>query len=291
MSRPMNAPACGPLGRDDDATRLLAALESGAPVEDAEVSEDPHLRHWDKRNWSLALDYYLASAGSAVRHHDEPAAPAEHVPPAEHAEHVPPAGLRLPAPRPLPDIATGEVMFRRCAAGRLPRRGLDADVLGGVLAHGAAAARRRGLDSQGDGWCDAIGVMVVAYDVRDVPPGWYWFRTGPGGHVLSGGHPASSADLRTLLRQAMIGQEAPRDAAATLVLTLDVDRYQRMLPGERGLREAYIDAGRYAHYLILCATAYRLRTHQSPAVKDSLLLELAGLDEARRHVLYTVSIS
>ena len=49
-------------------------------------------------------------------------------------------------------------------------------------------------------------------------------------------------------------------------------------------------AGRLAHFLILCATAHQLRTHQSPAVRDSLIVELLGLDLVEQHILYTVTL-
>jgi len=57
------------------------------------------------------------------------------------------------------------------------------------------------------------------------------------------------------------------------------------------VREAYVDAGRLAHYMIICATNHRLATHQSPAVRDSALGALLGLDPVDDHILYTVSIS
>lgn len=243
------------------------------------VHDDPHLRHWHDRNWSLALEYYLASADST--------APLT-VPPVPAEPALP--GLRLPPARPLPATSAGEVMFRRCAVPRLPGRTLDADVLAGILGHTSAAARRTAGAGTGATWSDAMDVLVVAYDVHDVPPGWYWSRETPDGRVLTGGAPMPAAELRDLMQRALIGQEAVHGGAATFILTLNLELYQRMLPIERGLREAYVDAGRYAHYLLLGATAYGLRTHQSPAVQDSLLLALTGVDELERHILYTVTV-
>jgi hypothetical protein len=177
-------------------------------------------------------------------------------------------------------------MFRRCAAGRLPRRAIDGDVFAGVLA--AAAAAARGADPDGSGWLDHLRVRVVNYHVRGLPTGLYRWD---GGWTLTSGRTFATPELRRIMRPILVGQQIVTTAAVTLVLSLDVPGYQRMLPVERGLREAYVDAGRLAHYLIIGATAYGLRTHQSPATCDTPLLSLLGIDENRESLLYTLSFS
>jgi len=265
-----------------DADQMIQELAAPAVAAGQPAPVSPSLLHWDDRNWTLALAWYLWSRQLVV--------PRPLAAPPSTGGRVGARGeiLRLPEPRPLPAEPLGTTMFRRRAAMRLPRRSVAQDVLASVCHHGLAGARRASVQQSAAGWHESIMVFLVAYNVDGLPSGWYRCLDG---RTLQAGGRLAEQELRSLMRPAMVGQPTSKGAAVTLVLILDVQRCQAMLPGESGLREAFVDAGRLAHYLILCATAHRLRAHQSPAVSDSPILELLALDRVSHYLLYTVSLS
>lgn len=224
--------------------------------------------HWYDRGWGLALRLF-ESTRNCEGLRTQPAAP------------VNTTARRSAMP-------TGNALKRRCATVRLGAR-VPADVATiEAIVNQADAVRIRG-DERSIGFA-ALQLFVVLYTGTS--------SVHSGVHRVTGCDVSSwqlvracgSAELRERMHPILMGQGAQAGATATILLVLDIAQQQRLIAGDRGLLDAYIDSGRLAQRLVLAATAEGLRTHQTPAVRDPMIEELLDIRAADSHVVYTISV-
>jgi SagB-type dehydrogenase family enzyme len=287
-------------GRDGPAA---AATREADPPPDA-------ASHWNERNWSWSLPYYLFSRGVRFADADDDGSwTVRRAILTEYAQHSSPptptacTGNRLPLPRPAPDsersAGLGEVLSRRRSMLRPPQRALELDDFGHLLwtglhrvRHSLAIAERHSKDiasvliSLGS----AFDFYVVAYDVTSLSPGVYRYLP-LGHHLVCVRSIPDATQLRRDMRQVLIGQPAPLTAAATLAIVVDFERYQWRYRHERALRLLYVAAGQIMGHLVVAATACQKRTQLTPAADDYTACGLFELDPARHQLLYSLNLS
>ncbi|MGW7534243.1 nitroreductase family protein [Amycolatopsis sp. NPDC054798] len=273
----------------------------------AETPPDSRIQHWLERNWSWAAPYYLASKRVRVADRDDPDGTTRRETLKNYLEESAPPAPRLPDGDriPLPAASAkgtrsvGDVLVSRRTGPRPGLRTLKLSELGEVLDTGTDLLRRsvryaseyeeeplRLLNSLG---C-ALDVYVVAYDVEGVPSGLHRYLLGDHALVTMRAHEDTDA-LREEMQRILVGQPAPRTAAATIVLVADFDRYQWRYRHERAMRHLYVDAGHVAGYLLLAATSRNKQAHISPASSDTRGLRFLERDPAKDQIVYSISFS
>jgi hypothetical protein len=240
------------------------------------VDSSPHAQVWRACGWEFAIPLHEATRRGFQAVALAPSARLE------SAGSGSPASLHSTA-GPL-----GEALWRRTASARFePARRVDIELVGSILA--ASDAPRRSHRRSGRGCFAGIRLFVLSYLVEGLESGTYEVR-GDGEVDLRLLSTHDTAKLRRLVREIVMGQPAPESAALTFVWVLETETQQAMIPHSSGLLAAYIDVGRLAQRLVLSAIARRLRTHQTPAVRDPLIEDLLGLESGVDHVLYTVTV-
>jgi SagB-type dehydrogenase family enzyme len=184
------------------------------------------------------------------------------------------------------------VIANRRSIGTFRPNKLDQDVLATLLYHGTSKIREcRRLSSGGDPRSllisvgAAFDVYVVVFTVEGLNPGAYRYELEP--PALS---PKKLGDLQEETRTALAGQPDPTNAAATILLVADFDRYQWRYRHERALRNLYLESGRLMQPLILTATGLGLHTGITPAIRDELIPPLLALDNGNWQALHTLTI-
>lgn len=256
--------------------------------------------HWQKYNWTYALDYYLWSRrweffDEGVNYQNRQEDALRSFLTEEGSPSARKAGIEGQSLAPfaeLPDDPLGKVLFRRAAAQDLPERQLSQAHLSSILWHGLKSIRkyrhpnaeinlREFLRSFGS----AFEIFFAAYNIEGLTPGIYFYDVSE--HTIK---VVREGNFRNLLQKCLIGQSGPLTAACTLLFVAEFHRYQWRYRHERALRDLYLHVAWLAHHVILVATAYHLAIQMTPAVQDSAILDLLALDRVREQVLYTLSI-
>ena len=201
--------------------------------------------------------------------------------------------MRLMPPADLPEDAVGKIMFRRASTYRLSKRQLLQSHLSSILWYGLAPVRVEHPDpskffdlnyfvSPGR----VFEIFFAAFNVQELLAGLYFYDIGNNTVEL-----IRQGDFRKEVQHCLIGQHTALNASCTLFVVVDVKRVQRTYRHERVLRTVYIHSGKIMYYLVMIATAFRLRTSITPAIRDSKALQLLKLDPAQYLVLYTLSLT
>ncbi|MGH8350011.1 MAG: SagB/ThcOx family dehydrogenase [Pseudomonas sp.] len=166
-------------------------------------------------------------------------------------------------------------------------------MLATLLHHGTSKIREcRRCSSSGDPHSllisvgAAFDVYVLAYSVQGLASGVYLYE--PERRSLS---LKAVENLRESARAALAGQPDPTNAAVTILLVADFDRYQWRYRHERALRNLYLECGRLMQPLILVATSLGLRTGITPAIRDRLVGALLARDHGNWQALHSLTIS
>lgn len=292
----------GTSGESSQLETVLAELGMVNQIASEELRNG--IAHWFERNWESSLHYYLWSRKFSFVDDSEDYKSVQRQSLEEDLldDHLP---LPVPAkadgervdlnkPEPLGADTMGEVFLRRASfPGDFRLETLRQDRFSGVLWHGLQKVRNnrkydlkadiRGILSHSSG-C-ALDVFIVAYDVQDIENGIYFYD--PVKHAIS---PVRKGSFREQMRHALIGHRGPLTASCTVCLTAEFERFQWRYRHERALRNLYIDTGYIMQSLVLAATAYRLLTHITPAVRDTEALSMLGLSPCKHQVLHTLTL-
>ncbi|HEY5815288.1 MAG TPA: SagB/ThcOx family dehydrogenase [Solirubrobacterales bacterium] len=278
-----------------DGGASLVAESVGAAAGPARLDPDG-VAHWDRREWRLSLDYFLASRRASFD--DDGAGDSERATLARRlssgaagktVEDDPHDCLRLPPGGPAPTL--GKSLLARESTRNvraLPGRiGQVSTLLGWPLDQ--VRATRRVDPAAPLALFASFGVAfefhLVAYDVKGIPSGLYEY--GFDHHCLVA---MRRGDLRGVMSEALIGQPAPRQGACTLCITADFRPWMLRYRHERALRNLYFDAGRIMQRLQLVAAGLGWRSCITPAVDDRRALEAIGLPAASHQVMYTITV-
>lgn len=267
----------------------------------ANQSQSEDFEHWKKRNWDECLHYYL---WSRLWNFEDTKSEYDEVRQKLGKQFIQENGsppfprvasqkaLELPGPNAVPDISLGELLLKRHSVPFMAKRQISDESISSVLWHGFQDARKCRELLQ-ENWQENLwrnfgvpfDIYFVAYDIKNLKPGLYFYD------VLS--HQIElvvEEDLRSKMQSILIGQKSPKTAACTILFVCEFERAQWRYRHERELRDLYVHVAKMAHYLILAATAYDFKTHITPAIKDSELLELLSLDATRFQCLYTITL-
>lgn len=239
-----------------------------------DVDTAADLAHWRERNWGWILPYYLWSRKPA----SAPRTTSPSPPPPTRDQRV---GIALPAAQALSGGTLGKAFWARSTTQRPQGKPTELAALSTLLWH---ATRRR---TAGPGSSTApveLDIHVLAYDVSELPPGVYAYR--PGDHDLA---LVQEGQFRERTSQLMCNQPAPLLAAFTVVLAARFSRFQSQHPGERGLRDLYLQTGRLAQRVGLVGAGLGMQFHISPAVADGGMCELLHIDPVDHDVLFNLS--
>jgi SagB-type dehydrogenase family enzyme len=254
------------------------------------------LAHWDRRDWRLSLDYFLASRRN--RFADDGANDDER---AKLASEIGDAIAEIPAEEPAhsclilptgePAATLGKSLLTRESTRNVRAKRAPLEQLSTLLAWPLEQVRaaRRVDPTAPRALFVSFGVAfefhVVVYDVEGISAGLYEY--GFGHHCLK---PVRQGDLRAEMVAVLIGQPAPRHGACSLFMTADYRPWMVRYKHERALRNLYFDAGRIMQRLQLVAAGLGLRSCITPAVDDRRALEAIGRPAKSHQVMYTITV-
>ncbi|MGH3943024.1 MAG: SagB/ThcOx family dehydrogenase [Pseudonocardiaceae bacterium] len=239
---------------------------------------DEDLACWQEHGWGLSLPSYTWSR--SVSYYDS--GPDEHARRTGALESmlrenacpmspVPnPSAITLPDPDGWDGPPLGDVIEQRRSVGAFRPGKVNQKALAMLLHHGTSKireCRRHSSSEDPHSLLISVGaafdVYVLVYSIEGLAPGTYLYEPQTG--ALSS---KKFGNLRESARAALAGQPDPTHAAATILLIADFDRYQWRYRHERALRNLYLESGRLMQPLILVATALRLQTGITPAIRD-----------------------
>jgi SagB-type dehydrogenase family enzyme len=294
-------------GIDSERKRELesALADQGALAEDwSSLSEwSAGLDHWEKRNWNLALSYYLwarrdtfldegpeyesircEALNTMLSQSDLPLP--SNISDSERID----LGDVLPIPQ---DQSVGAILQSRRTTQVFRSDGtVDSHTLGGLLKESFSVSRRHHTPDikehihnilHGVGF--SFDPYLAVFNVDGLTPGIYYYNISQDRMRLE-----SEGDYRQDVCAALIGHNQALTAACTVFLVVDFQRFQWRYRHERALRNLYVDAGRMAQYLILVATAFGLKNHITPATVDTSFATLLNIDPERRQVFYGITL-
>lgn len=260
---------------------------------------------WITRNWGWCAPYYLFSRRSDYADVDDPdGAIRRRVlssylacgdPP--RPRHTAPPSIRLDHRGVEPKLDVGGALAARRSVPRPRQRPFASAELGWILFTGCTDMRAAlAQQALGDdplalltSFGSALDVYVVAYAVDGLSPGVYRYDVLEDALSPLPGRPDTDA-LRRRMSTILVGQPAPRSAAATVLLVADFERYQWRYRHERALRHLWLDAAHAMGYLVFGATALEKSTHISPAARDAVGNAFLGLSDARHQIMYSLSV-
>jgi hypothetical protein len=201
---------------------------------DEELREED-LALWQERGWGLSLASYAWSR--SVSYYDS--GPDEYTRRSEALDSMlrertcpmppepDPSALVLPDPGDWEAPSLGDAIAKRRSVGAFRPNKVDQETLATLLHHGTSKMREcRRLSSNEDlhslliSVGAAFDVYVLAYSVQGLAPGAYLYQQDPGALLLK-----NAGNLREPARLALAGQPDPTNAAATILLVADFDRY------------------------------------------------------------------
>lgn len=276
---------------------LLTDRES--PNEEAATGVD----HWTKRSWGLALDYFLWSRrrtfddGTGTK--DERSQAARRLltligpPPSPPVttEHIRLPKIMLSEILPETENDLRAILMNRRSSFGFAGRNLSLESVAAILWSALATPRgcRHADPAEPLGLLRSFGIAfdfyLCAYQVTGIDQGCYAYDLKE--HAIKS---LVAGDLRPEMRQIVIGQPSLERASASVILVADFDRYLWRYRHERALRNLYMESGRIVQYLLLAATATKIRTHITPAIRDSLALELLNLPPERHQAFYVLTL-
>lgn len=259
--------------------------------------------HWGKRNWKLAVSYYLWARRDtfldegqnyeAIRCEalqtmlDESDVPLPSL--IDDSEKID-LGIALPLPH---NQSAGAILeSRRTSQAFRAEKSIGSSLLAGLLENGFSVSRRYHVPDiqehihnilHGVGF--AFDPYIAVFNVDGLDPGIYYYSISQNRIRME-----SAGCFRQEVCAGLIGHSQALTAACTIFLVADFRRFQWRYRHERALRNLYVDAGRMAQYLILIATAYGLKNHLTPATVDSTLAKTLNIDLERRQVFYGITL-
>ncbi|ELY92130.1 nitroreductase family protein [Natrinema altunense] len=260
-------------------------------------------RTWMEKGWQRALFYHLRTRTADV---ERPTPPDDREGTTRSGEPLEPPSatardgprIDLPDPDELPDESFRAVALRRRTHRNFSGTEMDLTTLSTVLHHSFGPVRaafdhleETPLAETEPGALRRAGLRVypVVQRCRDVPPGVYEYAIRE--HALFRIRKFDTVETADdAVTDAAHRQNHHTDAAVSLFFGSVFDHDQQWCPKSRGLRNSYVHVSEHAHRLILVATALRLRNFVTPALKDTRIDALVGVDGDDEAITYMVAI-
>ncbi|HEX5724786.1 MAG TPA: SagB/ThcOx family dehydrogenase [Longimicrobiaceae bacterium] len=280
-------------------------VERGVLERVAEGAEDNWLEMWHHYNWEVASLYHFLSRGIRFADVDRAERPPMDVREDVIEEYrrgepfpyrdVSSAGeedaVVLPRGEAEVDWPLGPTLLKRKTLRTWAWRRLSQQELGNLLWYGLRPiGENRAVVAADPGFSRVepllthfahLGVWVLPIRVDGIENAIY--RYDPVGHRLlpRGTYP----DARSL-EALCVGQVPLRDASVVVVLSGMFEEFMWRYRHNRAYRVLWLEVGQMMQNLHLTATGMRLRPFLTPALRDSQLDELLGLDGYREGALY-----
>lgn len=290
------------LGELDWSERVDALVESGIllPTE----ADDPY-REWLEMGWREALYFHLATRNESLglestqvtspRNSTECAASDAREDRGEKENAV---ELSVPE-RPL-EASLAEALTARRTCRDFSGEAVSVESVGKLLWHSftprrdqaeGTTERRAGEEvAREQLFRDCVGLYVVAARVDGLEPGTYRYRIDRHDLQAVSHEPRTAANADGLVREILNGQPHAEGAAASLLVTVDFERYQRFRHSSRSFKELFTDVSRHAHRVLLSGTALQMGVFQSAALSDRRADDLVGVDGVDSAVGYLLSV-
>lgn len=278
--------------------------DTGFINNEVDDSTKAEIEHWYKRNWTLSLNYYLWSHTShlfdqgsnykekqikAIESYLEldgmPVGP-------RIASNI---SINLGKLEPLPKRSLGDVLLEREAVLATPIRSIKLSEVNSILWYGLKEFREfrkleieENLINAVNSFGAAFDIYLCIYTVDSLKSGIYFYDSVK--HEIELVKGIKLPELRAKMYECQFDQKAAHTASFSIMLVSHFERYQWRYRHEAALRQIYINCGQIMHPLMLLSTLYNYKTHISPAISDSLALDLVGLDKAEFQVMYILSI-
>ncbi|HLP34592.1 MAG TPA: nitroreductase family protein [Amoebophilaceae bacterium] len=220
------------------------------------------IEHWWNRKWQTALDYYLLSHASL-----------EHRRYKAHTRLPLEVGIFLPSAFTEMQFTCMEALKMRKTHRKFHDYPLALDLFASILHHLTPKH------------VDVWKYYIVVFNVSGISEGVYQYCP-----IQHGLVPIRQGNFKEIFASLLCGIIDPMTASFSIVLSVDLEIAQRMLPYERGLREIYIDAGRIAQKVVLSGVRYHLGVFQSAAMLDRSMCDFLQVSPECCIPLYTMVI-
>lgn len=263
-----------------------------------------NIEHWQKRNWGLSLNYYLWSITGDLTDNGKDYEEKQKEVLQEYITVSSPIepnivhnnAIKLPSPTATSKMSLGEVLFNREALLATPKRNISQEDLSYILENGLSEyTKHQKLDIKDDilnavnSFGTAFDILIIIYNVDGLNPGFYFYN--PKNHAIT---PYKLYDDLEMLREQMytiqIDQLAAKTASFAIALVCHFERYQWRYRHEGALKHLYINCGQIFQRAMLYCSSLDYKTHLSPAIKDSDILDLIGFDRTKYQVMSILSI-
>lgn len=188
--------------------------------------------------------------------------------------------VSLPEDPPRPDGTVHDVFHRRRTHRNFGGEPVDPETLSAVFEYGVPAdepTRPR------------VELYPVVARAEGISPGSYHYDRGDHQFERITDHESATA-VDDRLVEVTHNQEYCRGGAVTVLFSVPMPTELRDQTDARLLRASYLATAAVCHRLTLVATAAGLRAFQSPALRDGLVDDLAGLDTPEESVTYLLTL-
>lgn len=263
---------------------------------------------WFEKNWRRALYYHLASRNLSYADDDPDGRKQarerviasylrdEEAPPIYPSYDDDPTPL--PAPEEPPDRPLAETLLDRRTHRGFSSDAISATELSSLLYHVFEPVRevRDFVEQHVDeepvlhhvSLQDSFEVYPLVSRVDGFDPGLYAYSVRD--HALSRRVEFSGPREIDDLLADLSHQPYSHGGAVTCLFAANIERERWRYRHERGLRNLYTKVTTHAHRLVLVATAYGLGAFQTPALKDSEIDDLVGVDSFEHPISYLVTV-
>lgn len=230
------------------------SLESSIEMLEEPLKNPPDIsaiEHWWNRQWKVSLDYYLVSLAKKEIFHQK-----------TYTKPLSKVDIFLPQEDVKEQYQLVQALLERKTHRKFQNTPLSLETFSTLL-RGLKEELFKGI------W----NYFLVIFNVSGIDEGIYQYCPSQHGLTL-----INHGNFREKLVPILCGMAASLSASFSIILSVDIQIAQRILPYERALREIYIDSGRIAQKLLLKGIQYHLGGLPSPAMKDSSMCEFLQIN-------------
>lgn len=240
-----------------------------AQITPNDKDEAKKISHWWNRNWAVSLDFYLSSIDEekrrfsifAERSIKEIISPFQVIMLNKHKK-----SYKI-------DFLTA-LLNRKTYRKFLPVR-LPIETFSSFL--------QSLSDFSPSIFTKALDYYIVIFNVEEISEGIYRYCQNQ--HSLEG---ISKGNFRKSFRDILCGMATTLTASFVVIMVADCQFLQDNLSFNRALRNVYVESGRVGQHLLIRGMQYNLGGLPSPAMKDTEMASILGLDIAQQIPIYSL---
>lgn len=221
------------------------------------------IEHWWNRKWQISLDYYLVSQAKI-----------ENLSRKTSPNPLQKINIFLPKEEATEQYSLMQALIERKTHRKFHNSPLSLEIFSTLL-----------LNLKEELFKGMWNYYLVIFNVSGIPEGIYQYCPLQHGLTL-----IIQGNFREELVPLLCGMAASLTASFSMILSVDLEVAQQMLPYERALREIYVDSGRIAQKLLLKGMQYLLGGLPSPAMRDSPMCKFLQINPNSCMPLYTITM-